>query len=301
MQSHFRLVAVAAALVAAGAAQAAVTFDANVEHDVLFKGKQNATKASNTSGGRVELNANAELAKSGDNFVNAKATVTVPTGGGDNVGIDDAWVQFGNAALDLKLGRQEAVDLFPLGKDVVVEKAGSYGYTTNALRGRVKSGQTHAVAGWNAAPSLRVELGWVAEKSDDATKAFGVRPTVVYTAGPVTLRAGVESYEVSNVRTSGAGASATYALSSDTSITASMGNNSDMDATSVGVNAVFGAAGAGFIQDKTGSNKATTVYAAYTFPLLGVKGAAITPAISSSKATGVDNLTAFKVRFNYAF
>lgn len=31
MQSHFRLVAVAAALVAAGAAQATVTFDANLD------------------------------------------------------------------------------------------------------------------------------------------------------------------------------------------------------------------------------------------------------------------------------
>jgi hypothetical protein len=55
------------------------------------------------------------------------------------------------------------------------------------------------------------------------------------------------------------------------------------------------------VQDKTGANKATTYYAAYSFPLLGVKGATITPALSTSKATGVDNLNAFKVRLNYAF
>ena len=67
------------------------------------------------------------------------------------------------------------------------------------------------------------------------------------------------------------------------------------------MNAIIGAAGVGVVQDKTGANKATTYYAAYSFPLLGVKGATITPALSTSKATGVDNLTAFKVRFNYAF
>ena len=302
MQSHFRLVAVAAALAAAGAAQAAVTFDANLEHDVTHKSSQGATKGGTSNGGRVELNAKAELAKSGDNFVNAKATLTVPTGGGDNVGIDDAWIQFGNSSVDLKLGRQEAADLFPMGKDVVVEAAaGGYGYRTNALRGRIKTGQLHAVAGLNAAPGLRLELGWVAEKSDDATKAFGVRPTLVYTNGPLTLRAGAESYEVSNVRYTGSGVSASYALSSDTSVNASYGKNSKLNASSVGVNAVIGAAGVGMVQDKTASNKATTYYAAYSFPLMGIKGASITPAISTSKSTGVDNLTAFKVRLNYAF
>ena len=302
MQSHFRLVAVAAALAAAGAAQAAVTFDANLEHDVTHKSSQGATKGGTSNGGRVELNAKAELAKSGDNFVNAKATLTVPTGGGDNVGIDDAWIQFGNSSVDLMLDRQEAADLFPMGKDVVVEAAaGGYGYRTNALRGRIKTGQLHAVAGLNAAPGLRLELGWVAEKSDDATKAFGVRPTLVYTNGPLTLRAGAESYEVSNVRYTGSGVSASYALSSDTSVNASYGKNSKLNASSVGVNAVIGAAGVGMVQDKTASNKATTYYAAYSFPLMGIKGASITPAISTSKATGVDNLTAFKVRLNYAF
>lgn len=302
MHTHFRLVAVAAALVAAGAVQAAVTFDANLEHDVLHKSKQSNVKSGISNSGRVELNARAELVKSGENFVNAKASLIVPTGGGDSVGIDDAWIQFGNTAVDLKIGRQEAVDLFPLGKDVVVEPATTgFGYRTNALRGRIKTGQMHAVAGWNAVPGLRFELGWVAEKSDDATKAFGVRPTLVYTTGALTFRAGVESYEVTNVRTTGAGLSLSYDLTSDTKVNASVGKNSDLNATSVGMNAIIGAAGVGVVQDKTGSSKATTYYAAYSFPLLGVKGATITPALSTSKATGVDNLTAFKVRFNYAF
>jgi hypothetical protein len=65
MQTQIRLVAVAAALLAAGAAQAGVSFDANLEHDVLFKGKQGATSSATSNSGRVELNANAALVKSG--------------------------------------------------------------------------------------------------------------------------------------------------------------------------------------------------------------------------------------------
>jgi hypothetical protein len=301
-------VAVAAALLAAGAAQAGVSFDANLEHDVLFKGKQGATSSATSNSGRVELNANAALVKSGDNFVNAKASLILPTGDGASVSIDDAWIQFGNSAADLKIGRHEAADLFPLGKDVVVESAqiipsggSAWGYRTSALRGRFKTGQLHAVAGLNAAPGFRVELGLVTEKSGSTTDAYGLRPTLVYTAGALTVRAGVESYKKNNVSYSGTGVSVGYALSSSASVNANYGKNSDLDSTSVGLNAVFGDAGVGMVQDKTGANKATTYYAAYSFPLLGVKGATITPALSTSKATGVDNLNAFKVRLNYAF
>jgi len=124
---------------------------------------------------------------------------------------------------------------------------------------------------------------------------------LVYTAGALTVRAGVESYKKNNVSYSGTGVSVGYALSSSASVNANYGKNSDLNSTSVGLNAVFGDAGVGMVQDKTGANKATTYYAAYSFPLLGVKGATITPALSTSKATGVDNLNAFKVRLNYAF
>ncbi|WP_416547352.1 carbohydrate porin [Limnohabitans sp. DCL3] len=321
MQSQFRLAALAAALLAAGAAHAGVTFDANIENDTTFKGKQGTTKRDTANGGRIELNAKAELVKSGDNFVNAKASLIIPTSSTDKVGVDDAWIQFGNSAADLKIGRQEAADLFPLGKDVVVEAAASgYGYRANALRGRKGDGQLHAVAGLNAAPGLRVELGLVTEKSG---KSYGVRPTVVYTAGQLTLRAGMESIKqdaydqntdsfVNNVWTrdtnpiaasssTGFGVSGGYSLGQGVGLNVNYSKNSDLNATSVGLNAVIGAAGLGMVQDKTGANKATTYYAAYSFPLMGVKGASITPAISSSKATGVENLSAFKVRLNYAF
>ena len=121
MPSRIRQIAIAAALASAGVAHAGVTFDANIENDTTFKSKQGATKSDTSNSGRIELNAKADLVKSGDNFVTAKASLIIPTSSTDKVGVDDAWIQFGNSMADLKIGRQEATDLFPLGKDVVVE------------------------------------------------------------------------------------------------------------------------------------------------------------------------------------
>lgn len=321
MLFQIRLVAIAAAFVSVGAAQAAVTFDANLEHDVMFKAKQGTTKGETSNAGRVELNTKAELMKSGDNFVNAKASLIVPTGGGDSVGIEDAWIHFGNNSADLKIGRQEAVDLFPLGKDVVVEPAAGFGYRANTLRGRIKTGQMHAVAGLNASSALRFELGLVTGKT---AYSYGLRPTIVMSAGAITLRAGIESIKqdaysqnvdafdingfmkrttTAQAATSsqGFGLSAGYAMGSSASINANYAKNKDLKAQSTGLNAVFGDAGVGMVADKTGTKKATTYYAAYSLPFMGVKGATITPAISTSKSAGVDDLNAFKVRFNYNF
>lgn len=290
-------VALAAAL-SVGAAFAEVKFDANIE--------TNTTKVTGKSvdnGGRVEVNANAQLMKNGDNFVNAKGTLEIPLTG-DKLNIADAWIQFGNSSADLKLGRFEAVDLFPLGKDVVVEGAGAAsGYRANSLRGRFADGQLHAAVGLNAGAGLRAELG-VVTKKDTTGKAYGFRPTVTYSSGPLTLRAGVESIKTEGstaAAQTGFGLSAGYAINSDTSVNVNYAKNSKANAQSFGANATFGAAGVGLIQDKNASAKQTTFYAAYSFPLFGIKGATVTPAISRSTGTGKDGVTAVRVRLNYAF
>ena len=216
---------------------------------------------------------------------------------------DDAWVQAGSSSVDLKLGRFEAMDLFPLGKDVAANIT-NIGYNGNSLRGRMKDGRLHAAIGLNAAPGLRVEVGLVTERQAEG-KSFGLRPVVQYSAGALTLRAGVEA-----IKADGGGASSTgvaltagYALDSSTNVNANFASNSKQDKSSFGLNATFGAAGVGFIQgrDKAASAKSTSLYAAYSFPLLGVKGASITPAISFTKVTGAANVTAARVRINYAF
>lgn len=288
-----------AAAVLAGAAMADVSFNANIETNTTKK-----TGNSMDNGGRIEVNALSQLLKEGDNFVNAKATFEVPLAG-DKVNIADAWIQFGNNSSDFKLGRFEAVDLFPLGKDVVVEGAGAAtGYRANALRGRFAEGQMHAALGFNAATGLRFEVGMVSRKDGSTTKSYGLRPTVTYTAGPLALRAGFESIKTEDDSISdrtGLGLSLGYSFNSNTTLNLNMAKDNTRDAQSTGANLVFGDAGLGLVQDQDGNTKQTTAYVAYSFPLLGIKGATVTPALSRSTSVGTVAVNAFRVRLNYGF
>lgn len=299
MSKTFKLAAVAALCAAAAVAHADVKFDANFEGDTTNVSKTGADSFGTS--GRVELNANAALLKQGDNFVNAKATLIAGLGG-KSTGIDDAWIQFGNADADFKLGRFEAVDLFPVGKDTVLEMATGAGYRANKVRGRFTDGEFHGALGLNAAPGLRFELGVMSKKSG-ATEKSGVRPAVVYGAGDLTLRAGYESFDLDGLgNKTGYALSAGYALAKDAAVNVNYAKSSDLDSSSLGMNLVYGAAGVGYVQDKTAATTVDTFYAAYSFPLLGVKGASITPAIStSSGGTGVADTTALRVRLNYQF
>jgi len=248
----------------------------------------------------VEFNVGAK-ATNGDAFVAGRASLLLKKDG--DTGVDDMWVQAGNATADVKLGRFEAMDLFPVGKDTVLEYAGYSPYQANTLRGRKGSDVFHGALGLNAAPGLRVELGLVFSKETDQAKGF--RPAVMYSAGPLTLRAGLESVKVVGSTAgseTGLGLSAGYKVNNDTNINVNFAKKEDDK--SFGVNATIGAAGIGMVYGKgaTAADKATTVYAAYTLPLMGVKGASITPAISFAKGgAGSKGQTAARVRINYAF
>lgn len=298
--------AIAAALCCSTLAHAQVAFDANLELDTTYVNKidapaTNARESDLTLGGRIEINATTPTSNSGS-FVKARASLLTKKDG--DAAVDDLWVQFGNTGADLKLGRFEAMDLFPLGKDVLVEtNVGGYeAYRAQFLRGRFGSDVFHGAVGINAGESLRIELGLVQTKEDGLAKGF--RPAVAYTAGPLTLRAGVEAVKIvgQDEHENGAGISASYQFSKDSVLHTSFAKRGDDK--SVGVNAIFGAAGFGVVHGKgaTAAQKATTVYAAYSFPLMGVKGAFITPALSYAKGgTGTDNQLAARVRINYAF
>lgn len=300
MQHVFKLAAVAA-LCASAAVHAGVSVDANIETNTDLR-KKTATQDAVTNGGRVEVNTNAAIAKNGDFFVNAKGTLEIPLNG-DKIGIADAWVQAGSSSVDLKLGRFEGMDLFPLGKDVA-SNITNMGYNGGALRGRMADGRLHAALGLNAAPGLRLEVGLITEKQAGGA-SHGLRPVVQYNSGALTLRAGVEAIKADGGAASSTGVAMTagFALDSSTSINANFASNSKQDRSSFGLNATFGDAGVGFVQgkNKATNTKSTSFYAAYSFPLLGVKGASITPAIGFTKVTSMANDTAFRVRINYAF
>ena len=245
MQHVFKLAAVAALCASAAAAHADVAMDANLELDTTYQSKvkdaSNARDSDLNMGGRVEFNVGAK-ATNGDAFVAARASLLIKKDG--DTATDDMWVQFGNAAGDVKMGRFEAMDLFPLGKDVLVENSGYGGYHANKLRGRFGKDTVHIAPGFNAGPA-RIEVGLVYSK--EAGEARGVRPAVSFASGPMTLRLGVESVKVvgGTESTNGAGVSLGYALSKDASMNLSFAKLED--GKSVGLNGTFGPAGFGLI------------------------------------------------------
>ncbi|WP_296509474.1 carbohydrate porin [Rhodoferax sp.] len=308
MRSQFKLALIAGACLVATAASAQVAFDANYENDTTYT---DAKPATTTNEGRAELNATA-MAKNGSNFVSAKGTIRLKQDGTNS--IEDAWIKAGTSAVDVTLGRFEAADLFPTGQDTLVSKAqngGSdavAGYTASALRGRTTANNgtnpLHAVVGVNAG-ALRAELGlFAATGAANTTQTYGLRPTLVYTAGALTLRGGFENIKATNAADqNGYGLSVGYALSSSSNVNVNYASNTDSKNSSVGANATFGGLGLGVIQDKNNTNSTTTFYASYAMPLLGVKGATLTPAISNSTTdvAGVASVTALRARINYAF
>jgi hypothetical protein len=297
-----------AALLAAPAF--AATFDANVELDTDYRNLGRGA----AQGGRVEFNAAGKTESGG--FVAGRASYLAKKDG--TAGVDDMWVQFGNATGDIKLGRFEAADLFPVGKDTIVENDGVNGFR-NTLRGRFGAdgtygeGIAHGALTLNAAPGLSIELGLVASH-----KNTGVRPVVSYTMDNVTVRFGIEAGKLPTgqkinggavtVGTTVGGGTINVNFGRGDTKTTTGGVETKTTGTSFGVNAVFGPLGVAYIldRDKTtaGTLKENNVYVAYSLPLFGT-GATITPAIGYSKATGPGTdgnspITA-RVRVNYTF
>lgn len=305
--------AAAALMAMGGTAFAAPTFDANMEFDNTYRSGSAVAAADKGLGqsGRVELNASG---KAGANmFVAARASFLAKKDG--NVGTDDMWIQLGNAGGDLKLGRFEAADLFPLAQDTLINHAGNV-YYAGALRGRKGASEFHAAGTLNLGGGLALEVGVV----DNKTAAKGVRPVLSYSAGALTARVGFESGEYVAVgaaaanKFSGVGATVGYNFGGF-KLTANVASG-ERDATTrdgqsaFAVTAAMGGLVVGAIAGKTeaavGDDKVRTLYASYNMPLFDIKGATITPALSSSKGTlanggGESKENSFRVRLNYAF
>lgn len=288
--------AVAIAALISAPAFAAVAFDANVELDTTY---QNQGRGA-SQGGRVELNAFSKADKGGG-FVAGRASYMAGKGG--TVGVDDMWVQIGNSAGDIKLGRFEAADLFPAGKDVIVEDGGApSGYRTNAFRGRTSD--AHAALTLNAGGGVGFELGVMA-----AAKNTGIRPVVSFGMDGFSVKVGLENGKnAAGSKVSGAGitvgttmAGAGLNLSYGSGkTTAAAAGSASVKGSSLGLNATMGAAGLGYIMDKTADKKENIFYAAYSLPLFDT-GATLTPAVSYSKADGEAKRIGLRARVNYAF
>lgn len=311
------LVPVAAALSLAGPALAndhgpALSFDANVEIDTdAVGGKGRDTEYD--MGGRLELNVFGEQ-RVGDHFVRGRGTALLKKDG--DVATDDMWGMVGSDQWDVQIGRFEAYNLFPLGKDtIVVHAEGASVYEANAARGRASDGGQLAV---HAHPSdtLSFELATLYGEGD-STRAFsGVRPAVHYAGPSFSVTAGFEhvkydeeaetvvdhdGYGVTlGIDLAGARVNLNAAYKDD---------NLGDDVTTLGANATYGPFGLGYINSREhvsgeSNPQVNTLYAAYTVPFFGFDNANVTFAATTSRtnSAGGDNEEhGARLRFFYAF
>jgi len=288
-----KFTAIAAAVIAAPAF-AAATIDANLELDNTY---YNKAADQLTQGGRVEVNIGSKTTV-GSGFVAAKGTLILGADRGDNpekdggARVDDMWVEGGTDAFSLKLGRFEAADLFPAGKDTLV--VGGPGYTANAARGRLTGSNFHGALNANLGSGVGFELGLVETKTTLNETGFGYRPVVTFGAAGATFKLG---YDKVNGTKGGFGATAGLKVAGgDVNVNYA---RKDGDNTGFGVNGTFGAFGAGFGTGKVAAVKTNTVYAAYSVPFF-VPAATATFAVSTGKVASVRD-TGLRARINYGF
>ena len=306
----------AAALLGLASTAFALETSANIELDNTYR-TGTATKGGPDEGltqsGRVEVNMTGKVGSK--YFVAGKAALIAQKAGG--VVTDDMWIQLGSEAGDVKLGRFEGADLFPLAQDTVVNDAASV-YKAGTLRGRKGANVFHAAGTVNFAKGVGLEIGLIETKI--ATENKGVRPVFFVDSGPLSLKVGIEAGK--NVGTgaklSGFGVTAGYDFGGF-KLTGNLASGktklagTSTKGTAFGITGQAGPAALGFIagsNDFGGSTKekVTTFYASYSLPLFDIKGASVTPAFSVSQAKDVGGVagaslkdTSARLRFNYTF
>lgn len=334
------LVAIIATVVSMGATAAEKSFNigGDAEYDITHRKQTNSAKVTTknfSEAGRVKLNAKARIDNDNGTFVEAVAQPLFNYNDGKNAATDDLYIKFGRKAWDIQLGRFEAIDLAPAGKDTVANRADgdNFGYGASKARGRdgsdasstntdLKTNGTpvHGAAHFNIGKT-QVELGAM-YRDADGRKLTGVRPVVKFDAGRFRIAAGYDSYSdktktgTYNTKFEGYGITAgTKVGSFDANFNVAQGKDKKDTASSAkkmttyGMNATRGRFGAGYVHDKTNTvGKQDTFYTAYSVPLMGSKDATVTFAASTSKAKydagfggGTAKDTSARIRFNYSF
>lgn len=313
--------AIVGSLLSISAVQAAPSFDGNFElnTDAISKAEGDSIYKQD---GRLELNVTGKHTM-GDNFFAGKGSLLIKTTG--EATVDDAYIKFGNSTWDLQAGRFEAVNLFPKGKDTVVENVAAVDvYEANMTRGREGDDTGQFALHFNASESVKFELAAlygdpnIGETTEDkATAISGVRPSVTFAAGAATITAGFESvkYDLAaggEVKKSGYALVANFDVAAaNVNLAAAFGKDdaTDEKVTSITANMTYGNFGLGVIASSVddGANDPSllTAYVAYTMPVLDIENATVTLAGSHSTAKDVgtanDKVTAARVRFNYGF
>ncbi|MGP9764891.1 carbohydrate porin [Halomonas sp. AOP13-D3-9] len=173
--------------------------------------------------GRILLDISGERSSPANHYARFKVQPLVQTNG--DFGVDDAWLAIGSSyGLEVKIGRFEAFDLFPLGQDVFVGFSGDtsdslyrdgQGYVYQAKEGRGRGGDSGQVMVSKRSGNLYGEVstlfgdrtdlfdtdtyhGYRIDPDGQVKDSFIVRPVVAWSPGPWTLAAGLEANLVSD-------------------------------------------------------------------------------------------------------
>ncbi|QTF91929.1 carbohydrate porin [Halomonas sp. BM-2019] len=235
--------------------------------------------------GRILLDVSGERTSTTGNYARFKAQPLIKTDG--DPGIDDAWFAFGSRdGLEVRIGRFEAFDLFPLGQDTVYSYSGStsdglytdgQGYVYQAKEGRGRAASAGQVMLSQRSGDFYAELSTLfGDRTDlfdgagdggtyhgydidpDAKNSFIVRPVLAWSPGPWTLAAGMETNLVNDALVdergedisdrTGYGTRLSYAAG-DWSINANLAylDAHEEDNLTLGLNAVWRNLGVGYI------------------------------------------------------
>ncbi|MGH1427664.1 MAG: carbohydrate porin [Arenicella sp.] len=323
------------------------TFNVGGDVELDITGSQDDAGNNFDHGGRIKIDVNGMVVNDNGHFVKGVAQPLVLFNPGDqnvlieqdtedsvidnssatvdsnSLEVDDLYLQFGKTeSWDIKIGRFEAANLLPLGKDTLVVNAGGVQvYDAGSARGRIDD-RLHAALNISLGANLQFELGIQANKSGDDEET-AIRPVITYTIGAFKLHAGYENIEKSGVDDdNGIGSDigedgfglgfGTKVFGGDLNLSvASLDDGNGTDVNTLALNYTKGAFGIGYIHSGVHNDNVPedptvdTLYAAYTMPLLSIEGASVTFALSTSEADNVngvdDSLQAARVRFNYGF
>lgn len=231
--------------------------------------------------GRILMNFAGERYTISDHYFKLNAQALFDTSG--SMGVDDAWFSFGKKdGWDIKMGRFEGTDMFPVGQDTFLEYSGDtsnslhndaafYTYQLKEARGRGAEGQAMYSQQFG---KLYVEVGTMfgdrtAMFTDNTyhgrelqynEDSFLIRPVVAYQAGNFKISAAMETNLVSDAITTktgnvdvsdrtGYGVTANYSID-DLSVNLNWAHMDAVDETNstVGLNVLYKGFGVGYVQ-----------------------------------------------------
>lgn len=294
--------------------QGVFSIGGDVEFDINLRDKNATDKQHLNQDGRLLVQIAGERSVSGDRYIKAQAQPLLKTTG--KVELDDAWIAFGQANnWELKVGRYEAFDLFPVGQDTMLEYANADKdvYRANKARGRGDNGQ---ISFSKTADNLYFELSTKFENESAADQnAVFVRPVVAYQiVDSVRVAAGLEANLTADDKDAandflGYGATVNYSAN-DLSINVNYAfrdfDKTKQEDTTIGANLLFKGFGLGHVYGETETTntvKVNTTYASYQFAnVMDVEDFSVYLGTYYSKVDDTENKDlGMRIRLKYFF